>query len=319
MSKEVLCIGELLVDFICTDVDANLTKGEHFVKKAGGAPANVAVTLSQLGVRSYFAGKVGADAFGTFLEETLKARGVDTSMLIRDPEYSTTLAFVSLDRHGERDFMFVRGADAFHRLTELNQALVGKCGIVHFGSATALLGGVTKETYLALLQQAKVAGKFVAFDPNYREDLWKDRSSDFASEVLPLLEGVDFLKLSEEELQILTGGLELRAAVEKLHGFGVGMVAVTRGREGTYVSAGERSAHVDSIKVKSVDSTGAGDAFVGGFLCGVAGLERPEALHLDFEKVVELTRFANIVGALACTKMGAMEAIPGPEDVQGFF
>lgn len=178
--------------------------------------------------------------------------------------------------------------------------------------------GVTKETYLELLQQAKVAGKFIAFDPNYREDLWKDRGSDFASEVLSLLEGVHFLKLSEEELQILTGGLELRAAVKKLHSFGAGIIAVTRGREGTYVSAGQRSAHVDSINVKSIDSTGAGDAFVGGFLYKVAGLERPEDLHLDFEKVEDLTRFANIVGALVCTKVGAMEAIPGHEDVRAF-
>ena len=325
MNNEVLCIGELLIDFICSDVDVRLAEGEHFVKKAGGAPANVAVTLSQLGAKSYFAGKVGADAFGVFLEETLRERGVDTRMLVQDPRYSTTLAFVSLDQQGERDFMFNRGADAYHSLEELDHAVIRRCGIFHFGSAVALLGGPTKATYLQLLEQAKTTGKFVSFDPNYRADLWKDSALDFDLEVLPLLEGVQFLKVSEEELQRLTGDFVLESAVEKLHGFGAGIIAVTRGSEGAYVSSGEQRAFVDSVKIKSVDSTGAGDAFVGGFLYGVAQRfeawsedcteKYPEELLKSFESVVELTKFANVVGALVCTKLGAMEAIPRLEEV----
>ncbi|NNU76303.1 carbohydrate kinase family protein, partial [Clostridium estertheticum] len=177
--NKILCIGELLIDFICSDINSGLTKGENFVKKAGGAPANVSAAISKLGGQAYFAGKVGNDNFGMFLKETLEEAGVDTSMLIFDKNSKTTLAFVSLNGDGERDFIFNRGADELLTFDELDRDKLKSFKIMHFGSATALLGGPSKETYLKTMELAFENEVFISFDPNYRIDLWKNRLSDF--------------------------------------------------------------------------------------------------------------------------------------------
>ena len=309
MAGQVYCIGELLIDFICTDGTGDLSRGEHFLKKAGGAPANVAATLSRLGTPAWFAGKVGADPFGDFLERTLKDYGVETSQLIRDPHHGTTLAFVSLTPDGERDFLFQRGADAWLTEAELDESVPAACDLVHFGSATALLGGPTRTTYLNLLKRCK-GTRFVSFDPNWRSDLWRGREADFIREMLDLLPEVDLLKVSDSELELLCGPMNREEAVRSLHERGVGIIAVTLGSAGTYLSNGQQSATVSSIPVQTVDSTGAGDAFVGAFLSKVAALEDRTNLRSDFDKLVEITKFANRIGALVCTRMGAMEAIP---------
>lgn len=313
--QKVLCVGELIIDFICTDINVDLVRGEHYVKKAGGAPANVAVTLSNLGVESYFAGKVGADAFGDFLELTLKEKNVDTRMLARDSESPTTLAFVSLDSAGERDFMFNRGADANHRREDLDMELVEECSILHFGSATALLGGDSRKTYLELLTWSKENSRFVSFDPNYRLDLWKGRQREFVQEVLALLSDIDFLKVSEEELQLISGRLDLQAGVNFLHQQGTKMVAVTLGEKGTFISNGTDNQLVESIAIQAIDATGAGDAFVGAFLSKVAQMEELKALQVDFAAITEITSFANRVGAMVCLRTGAIDAIPTMDEV----
>lgn len=312
---KVLCIGELLIDFICTDIDADLKNGEHFIKKAGGAPANVAAALAQMGAAAYFAGKVGQDAFGDFLENTLKEKGVDTTMLVRDPGHATTLAFVSLDSRGERDFMFSRGADAHHRSEDLDLNLLDQCRILHFGSATALLGGDSRETYLELLAEARRAGRFISFDPNYRGDLWKGAEQAFIARVLPLLAGVDLLKVSESELALLSGETALESGVRFLHEQGAGIVAVTLGENGTFISNGSQTQRVETIKVRAVDSTGAGDAFVGAFLSRTAEMADPKDLAGNFESLIEFTAFANRVGAMVCTRPGAIDAIPSRAEV----
>ena len=157
MKNKILCIGELLIDFICSDVNVGLDEGVNFVKKAGGAPANVSVAITKLGGKAYFAGKVGGDPFGVFLKNMLDENNVDTSMLVLDKASNTTLAFVSLKSNGERDFVFNRGADELHKLEELDENTVNSCGIIHFGSATALLGGPSKETYLRVMEIASPA------------------------------------------------------------------------------------------------------------------------------------------------------------------
>lgn len=313
--QRVLCVGELVIDFICTDINTDLVHGENYVKKAGGAPANVAVTLSNLGVESYFAGKVGADAFGDFLELTLKEKNVDTRMLARDLTDPTTLAFVSLDSTGERDFIFNRGADANHQREDLDMELVEACSILHFGSATALLGGDSRETYLELLTWAKENNRFVSFDPNYRPDLWKGRVQKFIHEVLPLLSGVDFLKVSEEELQLISGRLDLEAGIQFLHQQGSKIIAVTLGERGTIISNGTENQLVESMDIQAIDATGAGDAFVGAFLSKVAEREDKKTLPADFAAIAEITSFANRVGAMVCLRQGAIDAIPNIDEI----
>lgn len=316
MSNKILCIGELLIDYICSDVNVDLTQGVNFIKKAGGAPANVTAAISRLGGEALFAGKVGADPFGMFLKRTLDEAGVDTSMLVLDKGSNTTLAFVSLKSDGERDFVFNRGADELLSYDELDENRVFASKIIHFGSATALLGGPSKETYLKVMESAVKRDIFISFDPNYRVDLWKGRLQEFVDVSRQCLKYADFVKVSDEEIRIISGQDDIEAGIKTFHELGAGIVAVTLGKEGTMISNGEQTAVVESIKIKSIDSTGAGDAFVGASLYEIAKLEIPKALHKDFENMKEITAFANKVGAIVCTKLGAIAALPTLEEVQ---
>lgn len=313
---KILCIGELLIDFICSDINMGLTKGMNFVKKAGGAPANVSAAITKLGGEAYFAGKVGNDNFGIFLKETLEEVGVDTSMLVLDNNSNTTLAFVSLKEDGERDFIFNRGADELFTLDELDSNKLKTFKIMHFGSATALLGGASKETYLKSMELAFEARDFISFDPNYRVDLWKGRINEFIEVSKTCLKYADFVKVSDEEIRIISGNENIDEGVKFFHSLGAKVVAVTLGKDGTLISNNENSDIASSISIKSIDSTGAGDAFVGAFLYKVAQLENPKELINDFDTIKEITLFSNKVGAITCTKLGAIASLPTLSEIE---
>ncbi|GFZ32098.1 fructokinase [Clostridium zeae] len=316
MSSKILCIGELLIDFICSDINSNLIGGRNFIKKAGGAPANVTAAISKLGGEASFAGKVGNDPFGLFLKKTLEDVNVDTSMLVLDNKASTTLAFVSLESDGERDFVFNRGADEGLSFDELNENSIVSSKIIHFGSATALLGGNLKETYFKVMAIAKERNIFISFDPNYRVDLWNGRIQQFIEISRKCLKYSDLVKVSEEEIKIITGQDNIESGIKKFHDLGAKLVAVTLGKEGTLISNGEKIAKVNSIEIKSIDSTGAGDAFVGACLYKIAKLDDTKKLVEDFDKMIEITSFANKVGAIVCTKLGAISALPDLDEVE---
>lgn len=315
MATEVICIGELLIDFICTDIDTDLAAGNQFLKKAGGAPANVAATITKLGGTAAFAGKVGADPFGDFLEKELLDAAVDTSMLVKDDTKSTTLAFVSLQANGERDFVFNRGADQDFQASDLDWDQLEEAKVVHFGSATALLSDPFQSTYFKAMKIAKEKGLFISFDPNFRGNLWKDRMNDFIQLSKKSMTFADFVKVSEEEMELITGEVNRTNAVQTLHDLGAKIVAVTLGREGTLISDGQKSTIVPSIAIESVDSTGAGDAFVGATLFQLAN-EADAPVH--FERLTEIVTFSNKVGALVCTKLGAISALPTREEVENY-
>lgn len=154
-SSQVVCMGELLIDFFCKETDSDLVDGKNFEKQAGGAPANVCATISKIGGHASFIGKVGNDPFGYFLKDTLLQLKVDTSMLIYDHAHPTTMAFVSLTSDGERDFVFNRGADAYLEENEIDENLVAKASILHFGSATALLSEPFLSTYMNSMRKGK--------------------------------------------------------------------------------------------------------------------------------------------------------------------
>lgn len=326
MMKDVICIGELLIDFICSDVNHSLFAGSHFIKKAGGAPANVAATVSKLGGNAQFIGKVGDDPFGHFLNHVLVDVGVNTQGIVFDTENPTTLAFVSLQDDGERDFIFNRGADGELTLDDINIDLQQQA-IYHFGSATALLPGKTHSTYRSLINNAAQQAQFVSFDPNYRDALWDDISA-FTQAVHACLGKVDLLKVSEEELVILGGSEDKETALTNLHALGCRFICVTLGSKGTLISSRAsngivestvqntvQSIIVPSINITSIDSTGAGDAFIGAVLYQLA-LQNDTALDLD--KLSNIVSFANKVGALVCTQLGAIAAIPSLKQVEEF-
>ena len=305
---KVLCIGEALIDMICTDVNVSLSNGQHFLKKAGGAPANVAAAIAALGGEVTMAAKVGDDPFGQHLIELLETMGVDTSLMIKDPAHFTTFAFVSLMNDGERDFYFNRGADKELTISDLAGLHLNEYGIVHFGSATAFLPGPLQSTYLELLAKAKQAGCLISFDPNYRHLLFQNNSAYFIQQCGAFIESCDFFKLSDEEALLITGTDTVSLAAAALRKKTNAVFTITLGKEGTMLCMGDTLEIIKSIPIQAVDATGAGDAFVGAVLYQLNKKSVKDINLVSIEDWKTIITNANKAGARTCEYMGAMEA-----------
>jgi fructokinase len=305
---KVLCIGEALIDMICTDRGSRLADGQNFLKKAGGAPANVAAAIAALGGRVDMAAKVGKDPFGQHLIDLMSEMGVNTKWVIQDPNAFTTFAFVSLMEDGERDFYFNRGADGQLSMTDLAGLNLKEYDIVHFGSATGFLPGPLQSTYIDLLNKAKEAGALISFDPNYRHLLFPNNTESFITQSWNYIQACDFFKLSDEEALLITGLDTVDAAAVALRTKTSAVFAITLGKEGTLLSTSNGSEIISSIPITAIDATGAGDAFVGAVLYQLLGTT-PNALPtLPIESWRTMIRNANKAGARTCEYMGAMEA-----------
>ncbi|WP_235068765.1 carbohydrate kinase [Turicibacter sp. TJ11] len=311
---KVICPGEVLIDFISLENGKKLVDVEKFQKKAGGAPANVATALVKLGASAEFVGAVGKDSFGKFLIETLNRYEVGTSQVIEDEHLGTTIAYVSIDENGERDFEFMRGADGNISPQQIDFNAFKDCKIIHLGSATALLGAQLYEVYQAFIEFANQHDKFISFDPNYRDALYHDKQELFVKHCKEVIKHVDLIKVSEEEGQIITGESDHQQMIAALHDLGAKIVTLTLGKEGSLVSI-ENTHKVESIAVKMVDSTGAGDAFIGALLSQIANLEQPKVILKDEKMLVDFTKNANKVGALTTTKLGALDSIPSWDEI----
>ena len=311
MKSKVFCIGELLIDFICKD-SADLITGVNYEKKAGGAPANVAATISKLDNKAYFLGQVGKDSFGEFLMNILKEVEVNTDMI--EVDGNTTLAFVSIDSKGERNFEFKRGCDEDYDFNKINLNKISAKDIIHFGSATAFLEGKLKDTYFKLAEYAIQNNIFISFDPNYRDALITDKNiEDYLSCVNKFIGFSNFIKLSEEELFLITSEKDIDKGMDKIHKLGAKIVAVTLGDRGTLFSYKKRSI-ISSIKIKQVDSTGAGDAFVGAVLSKLCDAE--DNKNIGNKEWEDIIKFANKVGAKTCENYGAISSIPTLNDLE---
>ena len=308
--NKVFCIGELLIDFIGKDIGTGLKSGVNFEKKAGGAPANVSAAVCKLGGEAYFLGQVGDDSFGRFLVDMLKSLDINTEMTKMDGY--TTLAFVAIDENGERDFEFHRGSDGKYSFDNIDLEKINNNDIIHFVSATGFLDGELKNTYFKLLEHAKENNIFISFDPNYRDMLIQDLDK-FVEDCKSFIKYADFIKVSDEEIKLITKEDDIKEGVKKLHEFGAKFVAVTLGAEGTLISDGNNVEVIPSIKIKQVDSTGAGDAFVGGVLKRISEIENKK--EIDFDKWREIIAYGNKVGAITCTNYGAIDSIPTEKDL----
>ncbi len=306
MSNNIFCIGELLIDMVCVD-NKGLKNGEKFEKKAGGAPANVAACISKLEGNAYFLGQVGNDFFGKYLIELLKDLNINTEMAVE--EGSTTIALVGIDEHGERNFDFLRGSDGEYSFDNIKLSKITSSDIIHFGSATGFLEGELKNTYFKLLEYAKANNIYISFDPNYRDTLiTKEKLELFVGDCIEFLKESDFTKLSDEELFLITKEKDIAKGVNKLHELGVKVVTITLGSKGTYMSINRENEIIPSTKIKQVDSTGAGDAFVGAVLKQLSEIE--DKRNISFEKWKNIISFANKVGAVTCTNYGAIASMP---------
>ena len=305
---KILCIGEALIDMICTDKGKSLAEGNNFLKKPGGAPTNVAAAIAALGGEVALAAKVGNDPFGQQLISVMESFGVSTKWMLKDTEHFTTFAFVSLMEDGERDFVFNRGADGELSSTEIEAIDLDDYSIIHFGSATGFLPGPLQAAYQRLLQKAIQKNIFISFDPNYRHLLFRNATQSFIDQSWDFLEVCHFFKFSDEEAMLITGTASLNEAVAVLLEKTRSIFAITLGKEGTLLGFGGKTELVRSIPVKPVDTTGAGDAFVGAVLYQLSDKNLRAIRLLSLENWKEIIFNANKAGARTCEYLGAMEA-----------
>ncbi|MFS7929568.1 putative fructokinase [Helianthus anomalus] len=312
----VVCFGEMLIDFVPTVSGVSLAEAPAFQKAPGGAPANVAVGISRLGGSSAFIGKVGDDEFGHMLSDILKQNKVNNSGMRFDQKARTALAFVTLRADGEREFMFFRNpsADMLLRESELDMNLIKQASIFHYGSIS-LIEEPCKSTHLAAMAIAKKSGSILSYDVNLRLPLWP--SEDAARDgIMSIWNQADVIKVSEDEITFLTRGADPyddNVVLNKLFHPNLKLLLVSEGPDGCRYYTQKFKGRVPGVKVKAVDTTGAGDAFVGGIL-SVLALDTN--LYKDEKKLREALLFANACGALTVTKKGAIPAMPTRDEIQ---
>ena len=307
----ITAIGEILIDMTQTHIDE---KGiPHFSANPGGAPANVAVAASKLGVKAGFVGCVGDDYYGRFLRDTLARYGVSVDGLQVTKRANTTLAIVTVDEKGERSFSFYRkpGADTKIDAEKAIEAIRGT-GILHFGSVS-LTDPVCRDAVVTTVQAARKSGALITYDPNYRAALWEHEDAAVLQmrAVLPLC---DVVKISDEETMLLCGVKEPEAALAKLMEIGVKLAVVTLGKHGAMWRCGELRGQVPGCPVKVADTNGAGDTFFGAFLSRIA--ERGGLQGLTADEINGFVRFANKAASITTSRSGAIPAMPTLQEVQ---
>ncbi len=309
---DVTAIGEYLIDF--TEYGIGDDDSCLFWKNAGGAPANLLVAVSRFGGKTAFITKVGNDMLGEWLVSILKQNGVMTEGVVRDEYHNTTLAFVELDKHGDRSFSFCRkfGADIFLTAAEVNTDLIKHSKIFHFGSLSLTDEPALSATKYAL-EAAVEAGCIITFDPNYRSALWNDEQTAF-EKIRQYIKYVQILKVSHEEARIICGIEQPEKAADKILQMGPQIVLVTDGANGVYFASEILSGHLPSFRVKTVDTTGAGDIFFGVFIASFLKVGKkcaaltPEELKWCIERSVK-------AAGMSTAKKGAIRSIPSMKEV----
>lgn len=316
---DVIALGELLIDM--TDNGVSAQGNTLFEANPGGAPCNVLAMLNKLGRKVGFIGKVGDDIFGNKLKKVLDEVGIDTGNLIIDREVRTTLAFVQTFEDGDRDFSFYRnpGADMMLKKEEVDVSLLQDTRIFHFGTLSMTHPEVREATKFAI-DEAKKAGALISFDPNLREPLWNSLD-DAKEQVLYGLTKCDVLKISDNEIQWLTGEEDYTAGVKKIRENNmIPLILVSLGKEGSrayYKKPG--SGEEIMVKVKpflqenTIETTGAGDTFGGCVLHYVLekGLD-----DLREDDLKEMLTFANGAASIITTRKGALRVMPDREEVE---
>ena len=316
---DVVALGEILIDF--TPAGISEAGKNLFEENPGGAPANCAGAVSKLGGKSAFIGMTGFDSFGADCKKALEEIGVDTRGMRKTSEQHTTLAFVSLDEHGERQFSFCRNPGADTQLSEkdLDEELIKSSCIFHVGSLS-LTDEPCKGATLKAIKIAKESGSLISYDPNYREKLWGGRKNaiQLMKSIIP---SADIIKVSEEELSLLCGDVKLEEGAKYFMSLGVSLVLITLGSKGVFYASKDLNDNfitgtIGVPKVKVVDTTCAGDSFTGGFLYCIT--KDKSFLSFTKEKLEEHLKFANSVASICVTRRGAIPALPTLSEVQEF-
>lgn len=305
----VVCFGELLIDFVAMESGVTVGEATAFHKAAGGGVANVAFAVGRLGTPSAFIGQVGDDPFGHYLADALAADNIDVRGLKFSSEARTMLAFVSLAEGGERSFVFFRhpSADMLMTVEDVDFSVIESGKILHFGTITQI-HEPSRSATLAGVRHALDHGLKISFDPNLRLNLWPDADSARKC-MIAGLDYAHFVKLSDEEVEFMTGGSEV-SGLWRDH---TELIVVTHGAGGATIYTRGSNYHMPGYPVAAIDTTGAGDGFVGGLLVGILdhGDDYPNQMNA-------ILRFANAVGALTTTKRGAGTSLPTRAEVEAF-
>ena len=308
---DILAVGEILVDLTQSGITE---KGiPRFDANPGGAPANLSVAASRLGAKTAFIGKTGSDSFGVFLRGCLAENGVDVTGLISDPVQRTTLAVVALDAAGERNFSFYRNPSADVNLSaeEISMEQLKNTRILHFGSVS-LTAEPARSATLYAAKTAKEMGAVISYDPNYRASLWPDQETAVARMLEPL-EMVDILKVSDEELPLLTGTDDLEAGSAILAQKGISLIFVTLGPNGAFYRFNGQTGHVPGVPCKVGDTNGAGDTFFGAALAQI--VKHGNLKNIAVNELERMIAFANKAASLTTSRHGAIPAMPTLEEV----
>lgn len=314
MSK-LVCMGELLIDFQSKG-SAPLKNTDEFVKKAGGAPANVCVQAKRLGCDCMYLSQVGNDAFGEFLIDTLKSEGIDTEFICKNDCYDTSLAFVSFGEGGERQFAFYRktAADLYFSPEQFREVNFETGDVFEFGSV-ALSTAQARAAHDYVIGKAAAAGALICYDPNLRFNLWKDRD-ELRRVALEYAKKADVVKVGDDELIFLTGEINPDVAAKKLLDLGVKMLAVTRGADGARLYLGNgRVYDCRGFEVKAVDTTGAGDSFFGGLITELMRLRLNKYSLVGKCDYLSMLEFACKCGSYTTTNYGAIAAMGNREKI----
>ena len=312
---DVIALGELLIDF--TQNGLSEQGNGLFEANPGGAPCNVLSMLNNLGKKTSFIGKVGNDQFGKTLKKALEELGIGTENLLMDNEVHTTLALVHTFADGDRDFSFYRnpGADMMLTVDELNLDLVRDTRIFHFGTLSMTHDGIRATTKKAV-ETAKEAGALISFDPNLREPLW-DSLDNAKEQVRWGLGKCDVLKISDNEIQWLTGEEDFTAGVKKIREeFPIPLILVSMGRDGSRAYYGDHYVEVAPfLQENTIETTGAGDTFCA---CVLNYVLEHDLEALTDEQLKEMLTFANAAASIITTRKGALRVMPTREEVLGF-
>ena len=308
---DVVALGELLIDF--TENGISSQGNPIFEANPGGAPCNVLAMLARLGKTTAFIGKVGNDRFGKVLSETIKDCGICADGLVFDDTVHTTLAFVHKKTDGDRDFSFYRepGADMMLRKCEIDEEIIKSAKIFHFGTLSSTHEGVREATRYGV-DIAKESGALISFDPNLRPPLW-DSLEDARREIEYGFEKCDILKISDNEIEFMTGSTDYDKAVRSLmKKYDIKLAFATLGKKGSRAYYGDMQAEFGGFDVDTIETTGAGDTFCGSALNFILEHDINALTENDLK---ELLAFANAAAAIITTRRGALKVMPEKEEI----
>ncbi len=312
---KITCLGEILIDFTASEKGKPITEVKSFIKNPGGSPPNTATAIAKLGGNVSFIAKISNDSFGRFLYDTIEKNNIDTRGIVRT-DAPTCLVFVAIKEDGVPDFEFYREntADTLLEETDVSEEFLKEHDIFHFGSIT-LLKDPSRATAISTFRKAKKLGLFTTLDPNIRPNLIEDKER-FLKDLDFIFKDIDLLKISEEDLDYLYPENNIHKNCEILMERGIKRAIITRGAKGALFCCKEFRIEVPSYDIEVVDTTGAGDGFMGAVLYYLS----QNGFHIlkDQNKVVELLKFANAQAALVCTRKGGIPSMPTLKEVENF-